>query len=222
MFPWRENRLLRKALALYAGDHVLAHVLRHREDAFYREGETHEITLMFIDVAAFTKPATEPSRDGIISLMLSWFEIISSAILSRGGVLDTYIGDAACAWWQSGGETPHPLAACECAKHIVAEIDELNARSRTNGLPEIKPGIGINTGSVRLGSYGSTRRLRYAAMGDPVNLASRLSSLANRDYPHPIVISESTNAYLGNRFSSTLLGTKRIVGDDKGVQLFAI
>ena len=222
MFPWRENRLLRRALSLYAGDHVLDHVVRNGEQAFARQTRTCELTLLFVDVAAFSQPDERLGPKDLDGLIDSWFEALTDGIVKHNGTVDTYVGDATSAWWGSNGESAHAHMACGCAKDLVAQVARLNQDNHSKGWPELKPAIGINTGVVRLGPYGSSKRLRYSAFGDAVNLASRLCGLANRHYPHPIVVSEHTQKLLGAETQSTLLDTVTIKGLEAPVSLYAI
>ena len=212
MFLWRQNKLLKRALSLYAGDHVLKHVLRYGEDAFHLESTDCELTLVFIDPAGFTTASQELTRRDLDGFMSSWFEMLSAEIVSHGGVLDLMVGDSVSAWWALGGRTDSPLAACQCAQGIVKELSVFNGRNNAKGWPEVKIAIGVNTGLVRLGSYGSSRRLRYAAMGDAVNLASRMCDLVNRMYPHPIIISEHTQKRIEGKLKSQLLDTVNVKG----------
>jgi len=222
MFPWRENKVLKRALSLYAGDHVLSHVLRHGEDAFHREATNCELTLVFIDIAGFTEVEGGLTQDDLRGLMSSWFELLSTEILNHEGVFDLMVGDAVSAWWGPDGKVDPPLAACQCAQRIVIELTHLNQRNRSKRWPELKTGIGVNTGVVHLGSYGSSRRLRYAALGDHVNLASRLCGMANRDYPHPIVISGHTQRRIDGKLQSQLLDTVNVKGSDRPLNVYAI
>jgi adenylate cyclase len=222
MWPWQQIRLLKRALALYAGDHVLEHVLKHGDDAFYRQAESCEATSLFIDLASVTKVEKTPTTAEFQELMWGWFGRLSDGILEHGGMLDTYVGDAMSSWWTAEGGNNHALAASKCAKHLVNAIADLNETSRSKGWPELQLAIGIASGTVHLGSYGSSRRLRYAPMGDTVNFASRLCSLAGRQYPHQILISETTNRGLAAAFPTSSLGAVNVAGYDKPLQVYAL
>jgi adenylate cyclase len=222
MFPWRENKILKKALSLYAGDHVLAHVLRHGEDALEFSNTNCEVTPVFIDIAGFTTAREGLTQQDLMDLLRSWFELLSSQISGHGGAFDAIVGDAVSAWWGPDSSADPPLAACQCAKRIVSELSLLNERNRSKRWPQFNVGIGINTGIVSLGSYGSSRRLRYAPLGDHVNLASRLCGMANRDYPHPIVISAHTQERLNGKLETQLLEAVNVKGREGKLDLFTI
>jgi len=220
MFGSRENELLRKALALYAGDHVLKHVLQNGERALQIEAKTLDLTAMFVDiVASFSEIRADLTPDDLQRFMTSWLETVTSSILGHGGTLDVYVGDAVSAWWGANGEKDHARTAVSCAKDLVARIEKLNATSQGNGLPQLRLGVGIASGPIRLGAYGSSKRLRYSMLGDTVNLASRLCGLSSE---HAVLIAESTQRRLGDCTSVTRVDIVRIKGIDEPVQLFTV
>ena len=223
MFGSRENDLLKKALALYAGDHVLQHVLRNGEHALSVNSTTLDLTAMFVDVVAdFSGIRADLTPDDQKDFMASWLETVTVGITSRGGTLDTYIGDSMSAWWGAEGEKDHPRSAVACARHLVSEMSALNKGFLGKGWPTLKLCIGIATGPIRLGTYGSSKRLRYSMLGDTVNLASRLCRLAAEDYRHDVLITESTQRRLGDGASSVLVDTVRVKGLDDPIQLFSV
>jgi adenylate cyclase len=219
MWPWSQIRLLKRALALYAGEHVLEHVQKHGEEAFYLHARPTEITSLFIDLASFTKTETEMAAAEFQELMWGWFARIADGIAKHGGVLDFLIGDAMASWWSG---TNHAVAASTCAKDLVAAIEDLNGSSSHKGWPELKIAIGIASGAAHLGSYGTSRRLRYAPMGDTVNLASRLCSLAARQYPNEILISSETAKALNGALSPHALGQVSVAGYQAPMQVYAL
>jgi class 3 adenylate cyclase len=221
MFRWHENRLLKKALALYAGEHVLKHVLTRGEDALTINASTRDLTVMFIDLAAFTEISEALPPEHLRGLMASWFEVLTTGIAKHGGTVDTYVGDAVSAWWGAEGEKDHPRLAVTCARDLVAELARLNETSRTKQWPEMKFCIGIATGPVRLGTYGSSKRLRYSMLGDTVNLASRLCGRAVGAEKHSILMSETTQQRLEGCVPTTLVDTVMVKGRNEPLRLYA-
>lgn len=221
MNPWSENRLLKRALALYAGEHVLDHVLRKGDDAFRAQSEYSAATVLFVDVAGFEMPSGAMTPEDLVHLISKWLNLITNRIGEFGGTLDTYIGDAASSWWAGNGDEP-ARKACHCAKSMVAEVERLNGEFRAKRWPQVKMKIGINTGRVTLGTYGTTKRLRFTVLGDAVNVASRLCGLAHQQYPHSILIAESTQSALGNEIPAVLVETVRIKGRDEPLKIYAI
>jgi adenylate cyclase len=221
MNPWSENRLLKRALALYAGEHVLDHVLRKGDDALRAQSEHSDATVLFVDVAGFEMPSEAMTPEDLLILISTWLNLITNRIGEFGGTLDTYIGDAASSWWAGNGDAP-ARKACHCAKSMVAELEKLNGEFRAKGWPQVKMKVGINTGRVTLGTYGTAKRLRFTVLGDVVNMASRLCGLAHQQYPHSILVTDSTKSALGSEIPATLVDTVRIKGRDAPLKIYAI
>src|SRR5262249_25338658 len=215
MNPWTENRLLKRALAIYAGEHVLGRVLRDGDEALRSSCETVDASILFVDVGGFTMVSEPLTPDDLSDFISSWLELITNQIEKFGGILDTYIGDSALAWWGPEHQGDHAIDACRCAKAMVEELKKLNERFEARRWPTIKLKIGINSSHVRLGPYGTAKRLRFTVLGDGVNLASRLCGLANQQYEHPIVISEVTQKRIDTTISSFLIDTVRVKGCDE-------
>lgn len=219
MWPWSEIRLLRNALRLLAGEHVLSRVIKQREGALVLGGERREVTLMFVDINLDFSAVEQLSDKGMVELLNGYFAAVTDCIGSHAGTIDTLVGDSIAAWWASADHPSSAKSACTCAKDIVAQIAKLNFGTSAN-VPKLKIKIGINSGVVMLGNYGSSKRMRYAPLGDNVNLASSLCAMANANYPTPIVISEATNELLSSHMPSTLLASVGVKGRNDPVQLY--
>ena len=222
MLPWTKNRVLKKALSLYAGNHVLSKVLRDGDAALQPETQTIELTILFLDIADFVNvgQGLDPLQLG--TLTTNYYEAVTQSISRCGGTFDTFIGDAASAWWGIDGKQDHPLLACNCAKDLLSAVHELNLKSKSAGLSEIKLKIGIHTGRVSLGNFGSSLRLKYTAMGNAVNLASRLCGIANSQYPFPILVSDVTNKRLKGELPTQLVDTVNVKGKDVPMEIYGI
>ena len=217
-----DNDLLRRALALYAGDHVLAHVLRAGNDALRPQGQQADATLLFVDVAGFTSVSESMTPDDVGTVISRWLELITNRIIEFGGTLDTYIGDAASAWWGPEHGDAHAKKACDCARGMVGDLEKLNSEMRGKHWPQMEMKIGINTGRVILGTYGTAKRLRFTVLGDAVNLASRLCTLAQQQYPHSILLSESTKSAIGNEVRTVQVDTVMVKGRDAPMKIYAL
>jgi adenylate cyclase len=121
---------------------------------------------------------------------------MTDLILKHRGTLDKYIGDAIMAIYNAPLKIEHnSILAIETALEMIEKLKEINNVSRQKGLPEIDIGIGINTGDVIVGNMGTDVRFDYTAIGDTVNLASRLEGL-NKIYKTHIIVSEFTVKHL--------------------------
>jgi len=209
------EKLLKKALKLYAGDHVLKRVLELGEDALRLNGVPQELTLMFIQTTPNHPPEQEKSISDINNSILS---LITRSVLDNGGVVDSFIGTDVFAFWGIDGKLGHEEQAARCALDIVARVNTPSAHS----LPSIKTRIGINTGTVLIGNTGSESRMRFTVLGDAVTLASGLTSLC-ASYPGVnILMTEFTQARLVESFGQKNVGRINVKGRDKEVALFAL
>jgi adenylate cyclase len=147
---------------------------------------------------------------------------MSSIILKNHGTIDKYIGDAIMAFWGA----PHPLdghAICACRSALECQwyLERINREWAQEGLPLLHTKIGLNTGQVVVGNFGYEERLNYTAMGDNVNLASRLEGL-NKFYGTRIIISESTYAQVSAEFEARMLDVVVVKGKTKGIAIYEL
>jgi len=193
-------------------------------------GEQRELTILFCDVRGFTT-ISEMLRDHperLVALMNRVLTRLSEVVLATGGTIDKYIGDCVMAFWNAPLEDPdHASHAAEAALKMLTAMETLNAElanesaSSETRLPQIDVGIGINTGICIVGNMGSETRFDYSAIGDAVNLASRLESLC-KTYSRPIVISEATQAKIANYFETEELDRTTVRGRSEAVTLYTI
>ncbi|MBI9098293.1 MAG: adenylate/guanylate cyclase domain-containing protein [Spirochaetaceae bacterium] len=153
-------------------------------------GVDQNVTIFFSDIRSFTSLSETMSPQELVELLNLYLTAMTDSIMEFNGTLDKYIGDAIMCFW--GAPIPqenHALLACKCA---VKQIELLNKLNET--LPENKRmsiGIGLNSGISTVGNMGSEGCMNYTAMGDEVNLASRLEG-TNKQYYTEIIISEKT------------------------------
>jgi len=155
-------------------------------------GERRSLTIYFSDIANFTTIAESMDPEKLVEHLSEYLQVLSEQILTTGGTVDKYIGDAIMALWGAPGAMPnHALAACTAAVRNQKVLVELRERWTREGVPAFQARIGINTGEAVVGNIGSAKRMNYTAIGDEVNLASRLEGL-NKFYGTQVLISEAT------------------------------
>ena len=157
-------------------------------------GEKIEITTLFSDIAGFTTLSESLAPDELVKELGEYFERMSETVREHKGTVDKYIGDAIMAFW--GAPRPlkdHALAACRAALAMRDRLRQMQAQWQREGRAVISARIGINTGAAVVGNIGSPNRMNYTAMGDAVNLASRLEGL-NKMYGTEIIMGEATAA----------------------------
>lgn len=188
-FEEQEKRKIRGAFQQYVSPEVIRRLLSDPERVRPRKTE---VTVLFSDIRGFTTISENLDAQELANLLNAYLTDMTKIIFRHQGTLDKYIGDAVMAIWGAPFDSEdHAAKCCAAAVHMLAKLGELQKDWRTRGLPELDIGIGINTGIASVGNMGSSLRYGYTAMGDSVNLASRLEGL-NKEYGTRIVISEST------------------------------
>jgi len=183
------------------------------------EGQSKEMTVLFSDVRGFTTISEGLDSKELSQLMNSFLTPMTHVIHEHRGTIDKYMGDAIMAFWGAPLDDPHHaknalLAGLDMIKRLAAMQDEFKAR----GWPEIKVGVGLNTGMMSVGNMGSEFRMAYTVMGDAVNLGSRLEGLT-KQYGVEIIVSESTAEALPE-FEYLELDYVAVKGKDKPVKIY--
>ena len=185
-------------------------------------GDRRRITISFCDLADFTTLSERLSPETLLAQMGDYFGRFSADIAAEGGTVDKYIGDAIMALW--GAPTPsdgHAVAACLAALRNQETMADLNRRWRADGRPELVARIGIMTGDVIVGNIGSPARLNYTAMGDAVNLASRLEGLG-KFYGTRILIGEPTYLEAGDVVLARPVDRVSVKGKSEGMLIYEL
>lgn len=207
----REKRWLRHAFGRYVSSAVVETIVEHPEQ-LELGGEDVEVTVMFADLADFTPISEKLAPKELVKLLEEYFETLTQIILEEKGTLDKFIGDAVMSFWGAPLALPdHPLRACRSALRIKEAMRELRKSQEARGLPQLKVRIGLNSGPVVAGNFGSRERFNYTVMGDTVNLAARLER-ANKHYGTEIILSSSTSLAAGDGFLLRELDRIRVKG----------
>jgi adenylate cyclase len=183
-------------------------------------GANQKATVLFADIRGFTRISEnlEPAR--IVEMLNEYFTRVSEVIFDHGGMIDKFMGDAVMAVFgvpiSKGNDA---AAAVETAIEIQKLMLEMNRDAAVRHWPELRIGIGINTGIVTAGNIGSPRRLDYTVVGDTVNIASRLMSGAEGG---EVLISQSTAEEIGDAFSLGKLPPVRLRGRTEPVRVFRV
>ena len=182
-------------------------------------GKLIEVTVMFADLPGFTE-LTEKLGPGVEPHLTSFLTLAVAAIHAEGGTVDKFIGDAVMAIWNAPSEAPdHALRACRAAAAIQAAMHALPAISPDRDAIRVR--IGINTGTALVGNVGSAERLSYTAIGDMVNLASRLVGVA-KEHGVEVVLSDMTLERTGGRVATRPLGIAMVRGKAMAVPIHTL
>ena len=185
----REKRRVRGSFQQYLSPEVIRRLLEHPQLVQPRKTE---ITVMFSDVRNFTAISETLDAQDLAVLLNKYLSQMTRIIFDTQGTLDKYIGDAVMAFWGAPfEEQDHAVRACRAALVMMQRVAELREEWRAEGRPLLDIGIGLNTGTASVGNMGSQLRYGYTAMGDAVNLSSRLEGL-NKEYRTHIIIGPAT------------------------------
>ncbi|RBW62569.1 adenylate/guanylate cyclase domain-containing protein [Ruegeria sp. A3M17] len=172
-------------------------------------GEMKQISVLFCDVTGFTG-LSEKLGPKIAQLMEPFFSAASTAIAHNGGTIDKFMGDAVMAFWGAPRkDANHAENACRAALDLVAAVDASGIED-DDGTP-LRVRIGLNSGEALVGNIGSEQRLNYTAIGDVVNVASRLEG-ANKDYGTLILIGPETRQQAAGTIVVRELDTLTVFG----------
>ena len=214
----RGKRQLAKLFGQYIPPELVDEMSEDPTDVMM-EGQSREMTVLFSDVRGFTTISEGLSSKELSQLMNSFLTPMTHVIHNHRGTIDKYMGDAIMSFWGAPLDDPHHaknalLAGLDMIKKLEAMQDEFKKR----GWPEIKVGVGINTGVMSVGNMGSEFRMAYTVMGDAVNLGSRIEGLT-KQYGVEIIVSESTAEALPE-FEYLELDYVAVKGKDKPVKIF--
>jgi adenylate cyclase len=183
-------------------------------------GVARVATVMFIDIRGFTSMAENTSPDEILQMLNEYFELVVEVVFRFEGTVDKFMGDEIMVLW--GAPISHaddPIRAVRAALEIHTELSSFNANRLAENKPEIKIGIGINTGSLVAGYIGSTRAMSYSVIGDTVNTASRLCAAAQAGQ---ILVSENTWQFTDDTFNLEELEQIHAKGKFNPIRVFNV
>jgi adenylate cyclase len=196
------------------------HVARQLVERGGIETARREVTLLFSDIRGFTTLSETRSPEEVIALLNRYFSLQVDVVFRHGGSLDKFIGDCIMAMWGAPLDQPdHARRAVACALDMA---DTLQAFKRELGAEQsdFDVGIGLHSGPAVVGLMGSqARRLEYTAIGDTVNLASRIEGLT-KDAKRRICVSRDTMELCGDAFEFVSCGTFPVKGRAQPVELF--
>lgn len=217
----KKNRYLKKAFSSYVSPELVTEIIKN-PDRLALGGEKKEITVLFSDIRGFTGISEKLAPDMLVSLLNEYLGPMTKVVLKNKGTLDKYIGDAIMAIYNAPLDViDHPEKACQTAIEMMMELKDINNGFKEKGLPFIDIGIGINTGYAVVGNMGADMRFDYTAIGDTVNLASRLEG-QNKYYGTHIILSEFTAEKVKDKFMLREIDLLRVVGKEKPVAVFEL
>ncbi|SEC26760.1 adenylate cyclase [Rhizobiales bacterium GAS188] len=206
---------------LYVPKELVRRIIGSREFTG-RTGKRQNVTALFSDIMDFTTVCERHSAEDVVSMLSDYFDLFSEIVQRRRGVIIQFSGDAVFALWNAPQpDDLHIDRACLCALELKARIDDFNANQRRRGAPEFGTRFGIHTGAVVVGSVGAKDRFQYTAMGDAVNVASRLEGL-NKEFKTTILVSAAVAGGARSSFRFRPLGAVHVKGREEEVDAFEL
>ena len=185
----KEKRKVRSAFGQYLSPEVIRRLLLNPQLV---EPRKTDITVMFSDIRGFTSISEKLDAQELALFLNGYLSDMTRIVFDTQGTLDKYIGDAVMAFWGAPYEDAgHATRACAAALAMMRRVHELQLQWEKEGKPRLDIGIGLNSGVASVGNMGSALRYGYTALGDAVNLSSRLEGL-NKEYGTHILANEST------------------------------
>jgi adenylate cyclase len=215
----RTKRQITHLFGKYVPTELVDEMSKHPEQVVSMEGESREMTILFSDVRGFTTISEGLDPKELSQLMNEFLTPLSAVISNHQGKVDKYMGDCIMAFWGAPMPEPrHAYHAVLSGLEMQRKLSELQPHFKERGWPEIRIGVGINTGRVSVGNMGSEVRVAYTVMGDAVNLASRLEGIT-KEYGAGVLVGEHTRE-AAPEFVYRELDQVRVKGKDKPVAIF--
>ena len=193
----KENNILK----MYVDDTVLNFMGSREFESSLMENETIEASVAFIDICRFTSISEQESADTVVTILNNYFDVIVKEIIAHNGYIDKFIGDAVMAVFRGDYHLDRAIEASLAVRNKINQLPEL--KEHKGYAPKVA--IGINTGEMISGNIGSAtlRRLDYTVIGDTVNTAQRLQSIAA---PEQIIINEEAYEKIKESFQGEKVG----------------
>jgi adenylate cyclase len=214
----RTKRQITNLFGQYVPKEVVVEMSEHPEQVSM-EGEAREMSILFSDVRGFTSISEGLDPKELSLLMNEFLTPLSRIIYKHRGTIDKYMGDCIMAFWGAPlRDERHAYQAILAGLEMQHTLEDLQAHFKEHGWPEIRIGVGINSGRVSVGNMGSEVRVAYTVMGDAVNLASRLEGIT-KEYGAKVLVGEHTKDS-APEFVYRELDLVRVKGKDKPVAIF--
>jgi adenylate cyclase len=186
------------------------------------KAKRQDVTVLFTDIRDFTTISEQHSPEDVVETLSAYFEVLNTIAERNGGTVVQYLGDSIFVMWNAPvQDIRHAENGCRCALAMKAAVDGLNEGHRKNGRPELFTRFGLHTGPAVVGSFGAISRQQYTAMGDTINVASRLEGL-NKQFDTSILTSAAIHDAVADRFDLRPLGLTQVKGRAEKVDIWEL
>ncbi len=208
----REKWFIRHAFEHYLSPEVIASLVDN-PGGLKLGGERRHLAILFSDIVNFTSRAERTDPEPLVALLNTYMTVMTNLILECGGTVDKLMGDGIMAFWGAPGPMENPArAAIGCAVRMIEELRRLAATDER--FADLRIGVGVCAGEAVVGNFGGERSFDYSAIGDTVNLASRLEGLT-RHFKVDILVNRQAFAEAGGDFIGREIGLVKVKGKDQ-------
>ena len=217
----RKSRFLTDAFGSYVAPALVERLLKD-PDSLGLAGEKREITVLFSDIRGFTNISETMPPERLVQMLNHYLGEMSQIVLDQHGTLDKYIGDAIMALFNAPLDIPeHPRRAADAALEMMHQLHRTQGEYKKEYGVDLNIGVGLHAGDAIVGNLGSAQRFDYTAIGDTVNLASRLEG-ATKTYRVDIIVSETVHAELGDAYPCRRLDNIQVKGKQIPIVVFEL
>lgn len=221
VFAEAHRRIVQEAMERYLSPAVGRFVLADPR-RLTLGGEVRTMTVLFTDLRKFTTLSHTLPPETLVTLLNRYRAIMTDVVFANDGVIVQFAGDAIEAFWNAPMEqSDHAARACRTALAMADALQAIRPEFAARGWGQLDIGIGVNTGRMIVGNFGSRRRLEYAVVGDPVNVAARLEGLT-KVYDVRIVAGEDTRAAAGDAFGWRFLDLVAVKGRPTPLRVYEL
>ena len=217
----RGRKWITSVFGKYVSPVVIDNLIKN-PDKINLGGEKRDITIFFSDIRGFTSISEKLQPEGLVHLLNEYLTEMTSIIIKDEGLVDKFMGDAIMAFWGAPLDQPkHAEMACSSSLEMIQKLRKLQSKWKKEGIPSFDIGIGLNSGEAIVGNMGSDDRFDYTAMGDNVNLASRMEGL-NKLYGTNILITQNTYKQIKGKFEVRKLDAVKVKGKKKPILIYEL
>ena len=215
----KQEVAIRADLGRYIPAELVDQIVRRERDMALG-GTRQTITVMFADVVGFTPLTEQLAPEHVVTILNELFTIMTGIVFRHGGTVDKFVGDCVMAIWNAPSPQPdHARRAVEAAEDMLSWLETGNARWEQKYGVSIQLAIGVHTGEAIVGNVGSETRMEYTAIGDVVNVAARLETIAR---PQQILVTDAVREAAGPGFDYIDADLHRLSGRAEPVHLWEV
>jgi len=215
----RREQAIRTDLGRYLPKPLVEQIVERRREISLG-GDRRDITVLFADVVGFTPLTERQSAETVVTMLNELFTILTEIVFRHGGMVDKFIGDSVMAIWNApDAQVDHATRAVSAAEDMLRWLEAGNESWRERFGFTVELAIGINSGEAVVGNFGSETRMEFTAIGDTVNVAARLESIAR---PNQILVTRAVRDAVGDPARFGELGKRPLAGRAEPVELFEV